>query len=277
MSKLFSNISTYSPNRIGSVTWQYALLPNHISLKGGGISSFSTKYPELLDFFQENNLLASTQEEYNSNKTLAYYDESTDTMIMPDFTDNTHWGIPQIRYQLDDGFPPIGTIINFMGTKPPIGYLKCDGEEYEISKYRRLADVLLDNFGRINFFGGDGETTFAVPDLRGEFLRGTGTATRDTGSGADVGIHQNATEIPTITTGHDTNSNYLIQAGAFYNKNNTNEFVGINQSDLLINKCTIVSNVYRGNFASTGSWNSDVYQKFTTRPTNTSVLYCIKY
>ena len=24
-----------------------------------------------------------------------------------------------------------------------------------------------------NYFGGDGETTFSVPDLRGEFLRGS--------------------------------------------------------------------------------------------------------
>lgn len=33
-----------------------------------------------------------------------------------------------------------------------------------------------------------------MPDLRGEFLRGTGTAARDTRAGEDVGVHQ----IPTM-------------------------------------------------------------------------------
>lgn len=59
----------------------------------------------------------------------------------------------------------------------------------------------------MNFFGGDRVTTFAVPDLRGEFLRGSGTATRNTGRGAAVGVHQNLTQIP--FSGIDSNNKYL--------------------------------------------------------------------
>jgi hypothetical protein len=67
---------------------------------------------------------------------------------------------------------PVGNIISFMGTKAPNGYLVCDGTELEISKYAKLAAHFEEQFGTKNHFGGNGTTTFAVPDLRNEFLRG---------------------------------------------------------------------------------------------------------
>ena len=72
-------------------------------------------------------------------------------------------------------YTPIGTIISYMGNNPPKDYLSCDGTVYNISDYQALADFINTEFGSYDFFGGDGTTTFAVPDLRGEFLRGTGT------------------------------------------------------------------------------------------------------
>ena len=71
------------------------------------------------------------------------------------------------------GFAPIGTIIAFMGTTAPQDYLACDGTVYNIADYPRLAQFFTDQFGSANKFGGNGTTTFAVPDLKGEFLRGT--------------------------------------------------------------------------------------------------------
>lgn len=67
---------------------------------------------------------------------------------------------------------PVGSVINFMGIKPPRGYLLCDGSEYLISDYPALAQHMLEQFDSINHFGGDGESTFAVPDLTGRFLLG---------------------------------------------------------------------------------------------------------
>lgn len=70
---------------------------------------------------------------------------------------------------------PVGAIQAFMGTTAPAHYLFCDGTVYNIDEYKELADFFKENYGKVNQFGGDGETTFAVPDLRGEFLRGAGT------------------------------------------------------------------------------------------------------
>ena len=64
-----------------------------------------------------------------------------------------------------DSLTPIGTIISFMGNIAPEGYFICDGSEYNISDYPDFVQYLQDQFGSVNYFGGDGETTFAVPDL----------------------------------------------------------------------------------------------------------------
>ena len=60
---------------------------------------------------------------------------------------------------------PVGHIISHMGTIAPKHYLICDGSEYNISDYPYLTQHMIDNFGSVNYFGGDGVTTFAVPDL----------------------------------------------------------------------------------------------------------------
>ena len=64
---------------------------------------------------------------------------------------------------------PIGTVISFMGTTAPSHYLVCDGTVYNIADYSDLADFIQTQFGSKNYFGGNGTTTFAVPDLDNEF------------------------------------------------------------------------------------------------------------
>lgn len=160
---------------------------------------------------------------------------------------------------------PVGTIISFMGINAPTGYLKCDGTTYNISQYQELANHLQTQFGSKSYFGGNGSTTFAVPDLRGEFLRGTGTASRNTGSGANVGIHQDGTKIPNFYT---WGKNIGCQ---LYN----------DASDAFNNKPENQDKVYGGILkqVSTGilnTTNSSENASYVARPTNTSVLYCIK-
>lgn len=155
---------------------------------------------------------------------------------------------------------PIGTIISYMGNTAPKDYLICNGTEYEIVKYKDLAEHIKTEFGSYNYFGGDGTTTFAVPDLRGEFLRGSGENSRDRqGSGANVGEHQNATEHIHY---------YTFNGGVQFPNNKQNQ----NQDTIL----DIVSHVDGNNdFGWRGTETTATY--FTSRPTNTSVLYCIKY
>ena len=66
----------------------------------------------------------------------------------------------------------VGTIIPFAGSTPPKGWLICDGTSNVI--YRSLYSELFSAIGT-TWGAGDGSTTFNIPDLRGAFLRGTGT------------------------------------------------------------------------------------------------------
>lgn len=156
---------------------------------------------------------------------------------------------------------PVGTILSYMGTKAPKNYLTCDGSVYNISDYPELSNHMKVEFGSINFFGGDGVSTFAVPDLRGEFLRGAGEGERATGSGADVGIHQDGSELP----------NYGSQRSNIYASNITDNDRCVHADKDIMNESV------KGHFVSSNP--VDLIYKvshFTTRPTNTSVLYCIK-
>ena len=59
---------------------------------------------------------------------------------------------------------PVGEIIRTIGNKTPKHYLMCDGSTHNIADYPYLAQYFKDTFEAINVFGGDGTTTFGVPD-----------------------------------------------------------------------------------------------------------------
>lgn len=65
---------------------------------------------------------------------------------------------------------PVGHIISHMGTVAPKHYLICDGAEYNITDYPYLAQHIEDNFGSVNYFGGNGVNTFAVPLEEKEYV-----------------------------------------------------------------------------------------------------------
>lgn len=171
-------------------------------------------------------------------------------------------------YPFGNGANPIGTIIAFMGNTPPMGYLACDGSEYDIIDYPKLAKFFKDQFGSTQYFGGT-DDKFKVPDLRGEFLRGTGTNSHtDQGSGASVGTHQNATEESFVQIDKTNNAAFLAISN---NISNTWTSANIDSAP----KRTTPRTVYTLNkTVSTDSYSSDT--PYTSRPTNTSVLYCIK-
>lgn len=60
---------------------------------------------------------------------------------------------------------PVGHIISHMGTVAPKHYLICDGAEYNITDYPYLSQYIEDEYGAINYFGGDGINTFCVPQV----------------------------------------------------------------------------------------------------------------
>ena len=169
---------------------------------------------------------------------------------------------------------PIGTIIAFMGNTPPENYLACDGNIYRIADYKPVANFINLQFGSFNYFGGDGVDTFAVPDLRGEFLRGTGTNSHaNSGNGDSVGVHQVGTSIPNMRNYTATSASNAYIGTTCEGKDNT--IIGSYNNDYFSSASLfmgVVSTIY-----SKASWVSRQPSAVYTRPTNTSVLYCIKY
>lgn len=177
-------------------------------------------------------------------------------------------GVIGMEYKNKAVGTPVGEIISYMGTIAPANYLICDGTVYQIVDYPYLAQHFVDNFGSANYFGGDGATTFAVPDLRGEFLRGSGTAARNTGSGEAVGVHQDATQI--LNWGLNPKESTL-----WIDSNKT--VSGNSQNSINADKNIRLSTT-TGKYVSLSNWSgAGGYTMATTRPTNMAVLYCIKY
>ena len=62
---------------------------------------------------------------------------------------------------------PVGTILAHASNTPPSGFLECNGSNISRSTYATLFSTISTTFGV-----GDGSSTFALPDLRGQFIRG---------------------------------------------------------------------------------------------------------
>lgn len=172
---------------------------------------------------------------------------------------------------------PVGHIIACMSNSAPKHYLVCDGTQYNIADYPYLAEHFKTQFGSYNYFGGDGITTFSVPDLRAEFLRGSGTATRNTGSGTKVGEHQDPTLSLNFYKGYTTTKeNFLAVYGDSEVSDSLSVVKGINADKFI--PYTSASNKKGLRIAVDKLYDTDVTTyEHTSRPTSTSVLYCIKY
>jgi microcystin-dependent protein len=72
---------------------------------------------------------------------------------------------------------PAGCVMSFAMNTAPSGWLKCDGSLVSRTTYAVLFTAIGTTFG-----AGDGSTTFKLPDLRGEFIRGF-----DDARGVDAG------------------------------------------------------------------------------------------
>jgi len=80
--------------------------------------------------------------------------------------------------------PPSGSITMFAADSAPSGWLECNGAEVSRITQSTLFSVIGTTFGI-----GDGSTTFNLPDLRGEFIRGWDN-TRGVDSGRSFGSSQ---------------------------------------------------------------------------------------
>lgn len=158
---------------------------------------------------------------------------------------------------------PTGAVMSFLALSAPDGYLVCDGSEYSISDYPALAAYFSRQFGAKNYFGGDGETTFAVPDMRNLFLRGYHGSAGEQLSG-DVGARQEGTRHKEFGV-NGVNANVIWSAldyGEDSKPQNVETYEHPGSAGL-----SVTGTVYTSGIP---------YNHYTARPVNMAVLYCVK-
>lgn len=97
---------------------------------------------------------------------------------------------------------PAGAVMTFAMSTAPTGWLKCNGDAVSRTTYATLFSAIGTTFG-----AGDGSTTFNVPELRAEFVRGwddsravdTGRVFGSTQS-ANISAHTHSIDPPSTAT-----------------------------------------------------------------------------
>lgn len=192
----------------------------------------------------------------------------------------------------------VGKISMFARSTAPSGYLKCNGAAISRTTYAALFSAIGTTFG-----AGDGSTTFNIPDLRGEFIRGWDDA-RGVDSGRVFGgwqDGQNVSHTHTGTTSSDAHTHtwsgttssdgahthtITVRQANDLNWDSTPEIPGAD--DYASSNTTYNSTASAGDHKHTvsGTTSSDAHtHTFTTaasggtevRVRNRALLYCIKY
>jgi len=150
-----------------------------------------------------------------------------------------------------DGFKP-GDVDFKPRTSAPAGWLKCNGATVNRTTYAALFAAIGTTYGV-----GDGATTFGLPDLRGEFVRGL-----DDGRGIDSGRAMGSAQADAFQ-GHG-------HAIVTYNTNlgggttpGTGQ-AGVNQNNASVTEAVTLN-------------NGAPRLANETRPRNVAMLACIKY
>ncbi len=149
---------------------------------------------------------------------------------------------------------PPGTIIWHAASTAPTGYVKANGANLSRSTYAALFAIIGTTYGV-----GDGSTTFAVPDLRGEFPRGW-----DDGRGIDSGRAIGTAQAQAfLSHAHTYQPAYFLGSGS----------PGFDGNALTGNS---VQGGF-GAFAAIPSQNTVAAGGTETRPRNIALLACIKF
>ena len=105
---------------------------------------------------------------------------------------------------------PPGAIMAFAGASAPTGWLAANGALVSRTTYAALCAAIGTTWG-----AGDGSTTFGLPDLRGTFLRGSGTNATGASSGAvgpAVGTYAADTYLNHSHTATQASHNHTVTA-----------------------------------------------------------------
>jgi hypothetical protein len=106
------------------------------------------------------------------------------------------------------GTMPVGAMTQYLGTTAPTGWLLCDGANVSRSTYGGLFTVLGTRYG-----AGDGATTFALPDLRSRFARGSASTASLSGTAGGSATHQHTNT--GLSTGSAGGHNHEVDVPSF--------------------------------------------------------------
>lgn len=160
-----------------------------------------------------------------------------------------------------------GVIFPFGGTTAPDGFLMCDGAAYSRTAYASLFAVIGTSFGN-----GNGSTTFNVPDLRGEFLRGV-----DNGRGIDGGRTLGSSQLDQMQriTG-DVQGDRLVGATGHENKGALSLGIDGPLSRAGVDSAGTNSCILRFDSANSPNARVSTTTNGETRPRNVAVNFIIK-
>ncbi len=155
---------------------------------------------------------------------------------------------------------PAGSVMAYMGTIAPPGWLMCDGSLVSRSQYAALFSIIGTSSG-----SGDNSTTFDLPDLRAMFLRGVTGSRSDSFADPDV-----ASRSAAFAGGNAGNAVASIQMDMF--ASHTHDMAGssggtVYQADQFVGGRILNSGAYP-----TGGTGGN-----ETRSKNVYVNYIIKY
>jgi microcystin-dependent protein len=145
-----------------------------------------------------------------------------------------------------------GTIVSMHRdhTSPPNGWLHCNGANVSRTTYARLFAIIGTSYG-----AGDGSTTFKLPDLRGEFIRGL-----DAGRNVDAGRTLGASQADELKSHTHTDTFNHRTSGQGEMIGNTTPLTGIPTSN--VTQITVTSDATGG---------------AETRPRNVAYPFFIKF
>tara|TARA_R110001632_G_scaffold222022_1_gene352913 strand:- start:25 stop:750 length:726 start_codon:yes stop_codon:yes gene_type:complete len=209
-----------------------------------GPSAPSTTYANMMWYDTTSNTLNIRSEANDGWISIGYLDQSSQ------------------RFEPENAVPT-GAVNTFAMNLAPTGWLSCDGSLVSRATYSNLFSIVGTLYGV-----GDGSTTFTLPDLRGEFVRGF-----DAGRGADSGRTFGSSQSEDLES--HSHFSFIAATGAApfvsYGLGTTSAPVHITLGGTDFAYRMVGS----GSAANVGK-TSD-FGGVETRPRNVSLLYCIKY
>ena len=152
---------------------------------------------------------------------------------------------------------PAGAVMTFAMNTAPTGWLKANGAAVSRTTYAALFSAIGTTFG-----AGDGSTTFNLPDLRGEFMRGW-----DDGRGIDSGRAFGSAQLDAFQ-GHW----HAINVIAALVGNNGGGGVGTGNL-----RADGLGNLAQARAVASDGTNGTPRIATETRPRNIALLACIKF